>query len=1072
MKIKKAIALMIGLVLIVSTVLPGTLAVSTDQSAASSSLTVADVTEPSAPQGTEATEATEAPTEATEAPTVSTEPEVTDPTEATKATETTLPTEPETPSFDPQAVYDQLMACTTVEEMDAILDTLTDEQFAQFTEEMLANIKAHYAELAPADTSDWIPAVNVTDVAPLLPPVSGLPALRAFSAIAPYANDNDDTNGMHLSKTATVNDDGTYTIRLEAYATGESVITTVEEEVPTDIVLVLDQSGSMEFCINCGEKNFDQNGVCMYRQAGTAGTLTPENGVTYYYYGWRYATAYYCGGTDGHSKGWYSSHYQLIDYAQKLNDNEQLYIAVRHQSRLSAIKTAATSFVDAVAVKAAGADGNIATTNDNVNHRIAVVGFASKSGNGNNTELLSIEGNNSGNVGVAYDSINNQNYKDVVQSMDTTSGQDMVKSAINALAASGATRIDLGLTMAKNILEKNPVPAGEKRNRVVIVFTDGSPTDRNGFQLNVANSAITTSTAIKEMGASVYSIGVFSGADANSAGTKPNSDLGDDSRSLTAACNWFMQQVSSNNGTPKSPSYYLSASDAASLTNIFQQISDQIESGGSSSTLTSEAVVKDIISPQFTLPAGASASNITLETYECIGQDANGYTWRQNADAMGAKASISGDQVSVTGFNFSENYVGTVTKDNTVSYRGNKLVISFTVSPKDGFLGGNDVPTNTNAGVYTDSSAEKPILEFEQPTVNVPIGNVTVTAKDKNVYLLDNVTADQLKNGATVAVGGVTLDLSKANDANNPYGLEKWQTQYVNITVEVKDKDSKVISTDGLKNLTDDTTYNVTVTVKPNTNGTKSSGDAATEKSGNKGAKINVFKPELTFKDSTACYGETVPDDFSGTNKVGTEKWKHDGREADPGDMLGTAPTLNLTFKPDASKLASGTYTDQDVPVAVTVKIGEEDVTRHTTFVHDTCTWNGCTWSDPTTPGNPAFLIHIQSCTLTIEKKGWDEIDENQSFIFKVTGSDNFEKTVVVHKNGSVTIKGLKAGTYTVKEVTDWSWRYEPEKGKDTKSTALSAEKYSDTVTFTNKREQNKWLGGDAYEPNIFKKSN
>ena len=183
--------------------------------------------------------------------------------------------------------------------------------------------------------------------------------------------------------------------------------------------------------------------------------------------------------------------------------------------------------------------------------------------------------------------------------------------------------------------------------------------------------------------------------------------------------------------------------------------------------------------------------------------------------------------------------------------------------------------------------------------------------------------------------------------------------------------------------------------------------------------------------------------------------------------MLGTAPTLDLSYTPDASRLANGTYTDQDVPVSVTVKIGEKDVTSHATFVHEECTWNGCTWSNPTTPGNPAFLIHIQSCTLTIEKKGWDTIDENQSFIFTVTG-DGYSGKVVINGNGSVTIKGLKAGTYTVKEVTDWSWRYEPENDKDTKSTTLSAEENSGTVTFTNKREQNKWLGGDAYNQNKF----
>ena len=103
-------------------------------------------------------------------------------------------------------------------------------------------------------------------------------------------------------------------------------------------------------------------------------------------------------------------------------------------------------------------------------------------------------------------------------------------------------------------------------------------------------------------------------------------------------------------------------------------------------------MVRDIISPQFTLPAGATASDITLRTYACTGKDGDTYTWRQNDTAMGATATIDGNNVSVTGFDFSENYVGTVTNNGIVTYRGHKLVIRFSVKPQPGFLGGNNVP--------------------------------------------------------------------------------------------------------------------------------------------------------------------------------------------------------------------------------------------------------------------------------------------------------------------------------------------------------------------------------------------
>ena len=610
------------------------------------------------------------------------------------------------------------------------------------------------------------------------------------------------------------------------------------------------------------------------------------------------------------------------------------------------------------------------------------------------------------------------------------------------------------MDMAERILDANPVSTGEKRNRVVIMFTDGSPTDSSGFQKSVANDAITTANNIKAAGATVYSIGVFSGADANSEGTEPNGNLQQGDNQMNAACNWFMQKVSSNNGTPRRPSYYLSAADAGALNNIFQQISDQIESGGTSSTLTKEAVVKDIISPQFTLPAGATADDITLETYACTGKDANGnYTWKKNADAMGATATVEGDKVNVTGFNFSENYVGTVTENGNTSYRGNKLVISFKVKPKADFLGGNNVYTNTSAGIYENDKANDPILTFDRPTVNVPIPEVKVTAQDKNVYLLGEVTADQLKSGATVKVGDVTLDLSKDN-----YGLEDWQTEYVDITVKITDEDSNEVDT--IADLKDDTTYTIQVTVAPKPGDTAgSSGAAATAKSGKDEAKINVFKPEIDFKDSAINLGDKA--DYEKDNKVPNSLvWKHGDTEAS--EDMGAAPDLTFEYDPAADAFM------EDTPVKVTVKIGNKDVTVYTTFYRKECTFDGCEWTvraEVTDDVN--FIVHIKTFDLTITKSGAEDIDENQSFLFTVEGPDGYSAKVVIRGNKSVTIKGLKVGEYTITEETGWSWRYTPD-GASKGVTANDVSNGKATVTFINNRTKDKWLGGDAYARNLF----
>ncbi len=931
-------------------------------------------------------------------------------------------------------------------------------------------------------------------------------------------------SGMQVSKTATRNDDGTYTITLEAYATGSQVTSTITEDIPTDIILVLDQSGSMAdkmsqfdfrpysnktnndyFYLrhngavnpnlyhkledgkyatvsvtktttyrelnNLTNKEYWKNSENLYEKVGDEyKSVTVTRNLTWDGYAYTYTFSdattvtstgsstvpsfgihgpLYTPNADGDSTAYTYTYTDKDGVMHTIGTSTgkdtrptdftlyEKYKTVGTTTRLQALKSAVGEFVNSVNQKAAGPDGQPGTADD-INHRVAVVGFASRSGNGNNTELLSIRGTNSGSVGVAYNNISNQNLKDVLQSVNTADGQYMVNAATSALAAKGATRTDLGMDMAQRILNANPVPNGEKRNRVVIVFTDGSPTSSNGFELDVANDAINKATAIKNSGATVYSIGIFEGADAGSLGTKPTGDLGAGSSRIPAASNWFMQNLSSNNGAFHYPSYYLSANDAESLNSIFQQISQQIQEGGSATTLDASAVVKDVISPYFQLPKGATANDITLKTYAY----GNGGTWTENPAAMGAQATVKPNgELEVTGFDFSENWCGTETDANgNVTYRGNKLVISFTVQPKEGFLGGNEVPTNSNAGVYEDSSATEPKFVFPVPTVDVPIQDVTVAAEDKNVYLLGGVNADDLKNGATVMVGDIPLDLSRA-DQN--YGLDEWQTAFVDITVTLKKADGTQIPTAGLNNLTDDTTYTIEVTVAPKNEGN------ATEKTGSKEDKINVFKPELTFKDSEAYYGETVPTDFSG-NKVGSETWKHGDTVSTDVTMLGTEPTLNISYTPDESKLESGKYTKQDIGVDVAVKIGNADVTNQTTFLHTACAGQTCTL-----PEGKEFLIHVKTCTLTIKKTGGAD---NESYVFDVLKDGTKYSEVTIWGNGTEELVELPVGTYTIQENTGWSWRYNADNGT---GVTLSAEAPAGEITCTNKsNDKIYWLNG------------
>ena len=229
------------------------------------------------------------------------------------------------------------------------------------------------------------------------------------------------------------------------------------------------------------------------------------------------------------------------------------------------------------------------------------------------------------------------------------------------------------------------------------------------------------------------------------------------------------------------------------MTSIFTQISNEV--GGSTVTLDSTSYIQDTVSEQFEIPEGTTGVKVfTMD----MGSDGNFVENTKTEITGNVTLDITGNTLKVTGFDFSENWCGS----HSGTYSGKKLIVEFTVKERDDFLGGNGVPTNVGRSDGIFNSTGTSFGSFVSPTVNVPIKNVTVTPQDKNVYLLGEITSEQLKSGATVKVGDVQLDLSKAN---SNYGLESWQTQYVEIEVNVTDADENPIS--NLKNLTDDTKY-------------------------------------------------------------------------------------------------------------------------------------------------------------------------------------------------------------------------------------------------------------------------
>lgn len=789
----------------------------------------------------------------------------------------------------------------------------------------------------------WEPgAINFIEVAPLL-----------MLSRMPTANEDPagrvDNPGVVTSKTATANTDGSYTLRLESYVTGASTTTTVTEQVPTDIVLVLDQSGSMKDTFSTGTK-------------------------------------------------------------------------------LAALKSAVTTFANNVAEQAKGRDGQYGTEDD-VNHRIAVVGFASETiykgtnYNYGNTEVFI--GSDQYKCGEAAQG----QYGNAFQAMNTEEGLKKVLASKDALDADGGTFTNLGMEMANGIFKANPISSNEKRNRVVIVFTDGEP-GWDGYSSNVANDAISQgNTAKNNYGATVYTVGIFSGADATSAGNKRGNNI--------AKANWFMQNLSSNNGRVQTPSYYLSAGDSDSLNQIFASISESIESGGASVTLDQNTVIKDVVTPAFTMPE--NADDVTLYTAESDGSTSH---WKAKTLFTDGSVQIDPDSstVSVSGFSFQDNWCGTHTENGTESFHnGKKLIIEFTVRTKDGFLGGNNVPTNAaSSGIYEQGTTL--VENFEVPTVNVPINPITVTAQDKNLYLTGSLTDTQAQARAAAQCGNVDLLA----------GLEDWQKEFVKVSITAT-------ATTGLENLMEDTDYTLDVSVTPKeTANSGSVGIAAKEQIGSDKAHIVVFKPTVTWQDTTIELGETA----NYADNLVSVKWYHEDEEAVPANMVGTAPELTYSYTPEASSFR------EDTNVSVTVdKIGNVTITNNADVTFD---WRESRNCDCTTaPQDAQFRVHVNipKFNLTITKTISNESAPDQDFVFTVTGKEDGARTytVVIRKeqfnNGSATtqIRDLPNGEYTVTEETSWSWRYTL-----VGDISLQVSNQSANAVFTNQRSNNSWLSGSS----------
>lgn len=230
--------------------------------------------------------------------------------------------------------------------------------------------------------------------------------------------------------------------------------------------------------------------------------------------------------------------------------------------RIDALKAAANSFIDEIAARNAG------ISKADQRHSVAVVKFS-----GDKTDRV---GNNT-----YRDGGHTYNYSQAMQNLTVVdaNGASNLKAKVNAISPAGATRSDYGLELAQSQLEGGRAGA----RKVVVFFTDGKPTKFSDFDSSVASNAITAAKAIKDSGGTVYTIGIFDGA--NPTASVDSGRTSDENKFMQAASNNYPDATYTSSwrgytwsfGTRAEGSdFYKSATNADELKKVFDGISKEI----------------------------------------------------------------------------------------------------------------------------------------------------------------------------------------------------------------------------------------------------------------------------------------------------------------------------------------------------------------------------------------------------------------------------------------------------------------------------------------------------------------
>ncbi len=593
---------------------------------------------------------------------------------------------------------------------------------------------------------------------PLCVPVSSEEGTGAGGA---YSED-----GIELTKSY---DASTGLLTLEAYVTGYSVTTTTTTFEPTDVILVLDQSGSM-----------------VYKDNGYSADTRIDDG----------------------------------------NGNKI--------SKLDALRNSVTAFMNFVSES----DRDI---------RVAAVGFSDGNRAGKdgiyyyNTELFNLSQN----------TVSKKRYNEIssysgvfgsAQSFDSAKISNFVSNICSddLDTVTYNTYHDLGLEMALNVINSRSTVKGADgkseadRKCIVIMFTDGEPykdSEYGDTKKSVACNAINNAKSIKDKGATVYTVGIFDGANVDhdigykysgSSVLSASTMLSGFNKSGTTsvyARNLFLHFLSSNYPTASALSvspftvtpgdrksgnnYFPVLNDASLLTAAFEGIASQVVSGGATTVLEEETELRDVISNKFVYDTtNDKKAHVYYADY--IGENQWGELHEFPEDSGVTIDDITNPKtVSVTGFSYSDNWCGTSTVDGVVSYRGRKVVLTIPIKPADGAEGESGVNTNDPTSGIIPEPGKDPVQNFPVPTTDLPT-DIKIIKRFDGDYIPSSKTFELAASVTDYITGYLPADAdnyTKATTAPNSYdniilGKDGEYSDIKNILVKSDKRSSSVTVTE------------------------------------------------------------------------------------------------------------------------------------------------------------------------------------------------------------------------------------------------------------------------------------